>query len=139
MITSSEQDPPKSYVYPKTSNPGEVSYQFWRGEKEVLIIIEAEADPDGYIEEVFLYANGEMLETSEGNFSIKPSQAMITASQNLYAFKYIPDKLGTFELQAMVKDNFGTQKFSENTIGTGSFNDLSYGWSWVNHNFHHSL
>ena len=116
VVSSSEQDPPTSYVYPKSALPGEISYRFWRGQQEVIIMIEADADPDGYIEEIFLYSDGEMLQTSDGNFSIRPSLANTNVSQNLYAFKFTPQKLGLFELKAMVKDNFGTQRFSENEI-----------------------
>ena len=111
MITSSEQDPPKSFIYPKDTLPVKFHIDFGGDKKEVIILVEAEADLDGFIEEIFVYSNGEMLQMSDGNFSLKPSQAMITASQNLYPFKYIPDKLGVFELKAMVKDNFGTQNF----------------------------
>ena len=116
VVSSSEQDPPTSYVYPKSALAGEISYRFWRGQQEVIIMIEADADPDGYIEEIFLYSDGEMLQTSDGNFSIRPSSGNTNVSQNLYAFKFTPQKLGLFELKAMVKDNFGTQRFSENEI-----------------------
>ena len=68
VVSSSEQDPPTSYVYPKSALAGEISYRFWRGQQEVIIMIEADADPDGYIEEIFLYSDGEMLQTSDGNF-----------------------------------------------------------------------
>jgi hypothetical protein len=116
VVSSSEQDPPQSFVYPKTALPDQVSYRFWRGQQEVIIMIEALADPDGFIEEIFLFSDGEMLQTSDGNYSISPFPNSSNLSQNLYAFKFIPEKLGIFELKAMVKDNFGTQKFSENTI-----------------------
>ncbi len=115
LVASSEKDPPSIFPIPRTDNGTPSIVTFKRGEASTINLA-AYSDADGYPEKVYLFSNGEMLTTTDGEYFVQYDENSTLHQNGIFSFEFIPQSEGNYTLLPMVIDNFGVQKFSTETI-----------------------
>ncbi len=116
IVASADQDAPTISAYPLPEDSNLTTLRFKMGEV-ATVNLAASADQDGMIDRVYLYSNGRMLQTTDGEFFIQYDPSSSLHVNGIFPFQFMPMNTGTFNLVASAIDSFGAQAFStENMI-----------------------
>ena len=115
LVGSSEKQPPSIFPIPRNDVNGTTVVRFKRGDVSTVNMT-AFADSAGNPERVYLFSNGEMLETTNGNYFVEFDENSTLHQNGIFSFEFIPKFEGNYTLLPMVIDSFGVQKFSTETI-----------------------
>ena len=115
LVGSSEKQPPSIFPIPTADANSTTVVKFKRGDVSTINLT-ASADSAGNPFRVFLFSNGEMLESTNGNFYVEFDENSTLHQNGIFSFEFIPRFEGNYTLLPMVIDSFGVQKFSPDTI-----------------------
>jgi hypothetical protein len=115
IVASADQDSPTISAYPLPEDSNLTTLRFKMGEV-ATVNLAASADQDGIIDRVYLYSNGRMLQTTNGEFFIQYDPSSSLHTNGIFPFQFMPFNTGTFNLVASAIDSFGAQAFSTQSM-----------------------
>ena len=124
IVASAEQDSPLISAYPLPEDTNTTTLRFKMGEV-ATVNLTARADQDGLIDRIYLYSNGRMLQTLEGEYFVQYDSNSSLHTNGIFPFQFIPMNTGTYNLVASAIDSFGAQAFSREILTMEVVNNAS--------------